>query len=41
MSLLFYLPFIIWKGLFEVAQDEMRILSKARLSTNRPPNAFG
>lgn len=41
MPLLFYLPLIVWMGLFEVAQDEMRILSKARLSTNRPPNAFG
>ncbi|MGB9021096.1 MAG: hypothetical protein WCC77_26180, partial [Pseudolabrys sp.] len=41
MPMLFYLPLIVWIGLFEVAQDEMRILSKARLSTNRPPNAFG
>ena len=33
MPMLFYLPLIVWIGLFEVAQDEMRILSKARLST--------
>jgi hypothetical protein len=25
MPLLFYLPLIIWMGLFEVAQDEMRV----------------
>ena len=25
MPLLFYLPLIIWMGLFEAAQDEMRV----------------
>ena len=25
MPLLFYLPLIIWTGLFDVAQDEMRV----------------
>ena len=25
MPLLFYLPFIIWMGLFEVARNEMRV----------------
>jgi hypothetical protein len=25
MPLLFYVPLIIWIGLFEVAQDEMRV----------------
>lgn len=24
MPLLFYLPLVVWTGLFEVAQDEMR-----------------
>ena len=28
--LLFYLPLIIWMGLFEVAQDEMRIPVKGK-----------
>jgi hypothetical protein len=30
MSLLFYLPLVIWMGLFEVAQDEMRVLVKVK-----------
>ena len=30
MPLLFYLPLIIWIGLFEVAQDDMRVPSKSR-----------
>ena len=30
MPLLFYLPVIIWMGLFELAQDEMRGPSKSR-----------
>ena len=25
MPLVFYLPLLIWMGLFEVAQDEMRV----------------
>ena len=33
MPLLFYLPLIIWMGLFEVAQDEMRALSKSSRRT--------
>ena len=30
MPLLFYLPLILWMGLFEVAQDEMRLPVKSR-----------
>lgn len=30
MPLLLYLPFIIWMGLFEVAQDEARVLVKVK-----------
>ena len=30
MPLLFYLPIIIWMGLFEVAQDEMRVPVKVK-----------
>ena len=30
MPLLFYLPLIIWMGLFEAAQDEMWVPSKSR-----------
>jgi len=33
MLLLFYLPFIIWMGLFEVAQDEMRVPAKVIKAT--------
>ena len=29
MPLLFYLPLIIWMGLLEAAQDEMRVPSKS------------
>ena len=32
MPLLFYLPLIIWMGLFEVARDEMRVPVKAKAS---------
>jgi hypothetical protein len=32
MPLLFYLPLIVWMGLFEVAQDECRSPSTARPS---------
>jgi len=28
MPLLFYLPFIIWMGLFEIARDETRVRAK-------------
>jgi hypothetical protein len=38
MLLLFYLPFIIWIGLFEVAQDEMRIPVKVIKATRRLDN---
>jgi hypothetical protein len=31
MPLLFYLPLIIWMGLFEVAQDEMRVPVKVNV----------
>jgi hypothetical protein len=31
MQLLFYLPLIIWMGLFEVAQSEMRVCAIAVL----------
>jgi hypothetical protein len=41
MPLLFYLPLIVWMGLFEVAQDECRSPSTARPDNDRPPNAFG
>jgi hypothetical protein len=30
MLLLFYLPLIIWMGLFETAQDEMRVPVKVK-----------
>jgi hypothetical protein len=30
MSLLFYLPLVIWIGLFEIAQDEMRVPVKVK-----------
>ena len=30
MSLLFYLPLITWIGLFEVAQDDMRVPVKVK-----------
>jgi hypothetical protein len=30
MPLLIYLPLIVWMGLFEVAQDEMRIPVKGK-----------
>ena len=32
MPLLFYLPLIVWMGLSEVAQDEMRDLVKVKTS---------
>jgi hypothetical protein len=37
MPLLFYLPLIIWMGLFEVAQDKMRgpVKVKALRETRR------
>ena len=38
MSLLFYLPFIIWMGLFEVAQDEMRVPVKVIKAYRRLDN---
>ena len=42
MPLLFYLPLIVWMGLFEVAQDEMQVPVKGKaLDDHRPPNAFG
>ncbi|MGB8446339.1 MAG: hypothetical protein WCE32_18370 [Pseudolabrys sp.] len=42
MPMLFYLPLIVWIGLFEVAQDEMRIPVKGKtLDDDRPPNALG
>jgi len=37
MPLLFYLPLIVWKGLFEVAQDAMREPVKVKAS-RRPGN---
>lgn len=30
MPLLFYLPLIIWMGLYETAQDEMRVPVKVK-----------
>ncbi len=30
MPLLFYLPLIIWMGLFEAAEDEMRVPVKVK-----------
>ena len=42
MPLLFYLPLIVWIGLFEVAQDEMQVPVKGKtFDDRRPPNAFG
>jgi len=35
MPLLFYFPFIVWMGLMEVVQDEMRIPVKVKA---RPPS---
>ena len=37
MPLLFYLPLIVWMGLFEVAQDEMQLPVKGKaLDDHRP-----
>ena len=33
MPMLFYLPLIVWIGLFEVAQDEMRVPAKVIKAT--------
>ena len=42
MPMLFYLPLIVWIGLFEVAQDEMQVPVKGKtFDDGRPPNAFG
>jgi hypothetical protein len=42
MPLLFYLPLIVWMGLFEVAQVEMQVpVNGKALDNDRPPNAFG
>ena len=30
MPLLFYFPLIVWMGMFEAMQDEMRVPAKAR-----------
>jgi hypothetical protein len=38
MPLLFYLPFIIWMGLFEVAQNEMRVPVKVIKTYRRLDN---
>ena len=38
MPLLFYLPLIIWMGLFEVAQDEMRAPVKSLKAYRRLDN---
>ena len=35
MPLLFYLPLIIWMGLFEVAKDEVRVPVKVALRETR------
>jgi hypothetical protein len=35
MALLFYFPLIIWMGLFDVAQDEMRIPVKISRRTRQ------
>ena len=38
MSLLFYLPLIVWMGLVEVAQDKMQVPVKGKaLDDHRPP----
>jgi hypothetical protein len=34
MPLLFYFPFIVWLGLMEIAQDEMRV--PVRFKTRTP-----
>ena len=42
MPLLFYLPLIVWMGLFEVAQDEMQVPVKGKaLDDHRPPTLSG
>jgi hypothetical protein len=38
MPLLFYLPLIIWMGLFEVAQNEMRVPAKVIKAYRRLDN---
>ena len=38
MPLLIYLPLIVWMGLFEVAQDEMRVPVKVIKATRRLDN---
>ena len=41
MPLLFYLPLIIWMGLFKVAQDEMRASVKVNRLAARRMSAKG
>jgi hypothetical protein len=38
MPLLFHLPFIIWMGLFEVAQNDMRVFVKSIKAYRRLDN---
>ena len=35
MPLLFYFPFIVWMGMMEIAQDEMR--APVRVKAQKPP----
>ena len=41
MPLLFYFPLIVWMGMFEIMQDEMREPATVRVPTHRqlPPAA--
>ena len=38
MPLLFYLPFIIWMGLFEIVRDDMRVRVKVIKAYRRLDN---
>jgi hypothetical protein len=40
MPMLFYLPLIVWIGLFEVAQDEMRIPVKSKTLDEQATKRF-
>ena len=35
MPLLFYFPFIVWMGMLEIAQDEMRVPLKVKAPVQR------
>ena len=36
MSMLFYWPMIVWMGMFEAAQNDMRVPSKSKPKSELP-----